>query len=464
MPFTGYPFLLFFLPAGLGGFAAFRKLGADQLSIWWLLLISIVFCAWSNATDLIVLAVSMGVSFCAGRVLHSTVEAGRRRMLLVAGLLFDGGLLLSFKVMGRLPLGISFYTFVQAYYLIDIYRKDAVPAGVADYLLAVTFFPKFVAGPIVRPADFLGQRRPIAQEAIASGAAMFAMGLVKKLLADHCAQWAGAVFSAAEHPLPAIGMCDAWIGVLAYTFQIYFDFSGYTDMAIGLGAFLGWRLPPNFNSPYKARNMIDFWRRWHMTLTAFLTENIYFRLPGQRKGAARRHLNLMITMVICGLWHGASWTFAIWGAYHGACLVVNHASRKTQASRHSTVVATALTFACVTVGWALFGARSLRGAWRLIGRMFGLAGAPLTPQLFDSASVAAAALYLGALAALACAGPNTQEILARHKVSINAAAGAVRSLHPAWIYPGLATLWVIGVLLLLSRGSGGGSPFIYAIF
>lgn len=468
---------------------AARKFGAPALATWWLLLASLVFCAWATPKDAIVLAASLAVNYLLGGALHATSVQERRKLLLVFGLVFDCGLLLVFKYAGFfvsilnqatgssmsaralwLPLGISFYTFVQIYYLLDIYRNESAPVTFAEYLQQVTFFPKFVAGPIMRPVSPPERVHSLhfSQDTVAVGAAMFAMGLAKKLLADHCAQWVGPVFGAAETPGHVLGMCDAWIGALAYTFQIYFDFSGYCDMAIGLGAFFGWRLPVNFNSPYRARSIIDFWRRWHITLTAFLTENVFFQLPGQRKGVAWRRMNLMITMTLCGLWHGAGWTYVIWGAFHGVCLLVNHTWREARASSswnkaHAPWAGQALTFLCVVLGWVLFAARTARGGLRLILQMFGLGG-PVGPQLFDITTVAWAALWLVVLGALACAGPNTQETVARGKARIAAMAVGVRSLRPSWIVPGLVTLWIIAVMLFLTAGTGGGSPFIYAIF
>ncbi len=488
MPFTGYPFLLFFLPVAIAGFGVARKFRARALSLWWLALVSMIFCGWANPRDLVVLAASIAVNYLFGCIL-ATGNPAWRKGLLAAGLAFNCGLLLAFKYTGflvsivnhlagssihapalGLPLGISFYTFVQIYYLIGTYTRESGSVTFTDYLLAVTFFPKFVAGPIMRPADFVPQRdgRNVNQDAIAGGAALFAMGFAKKLLADHCAQWAVPVFAAAETPARALGLGDAWIGALAYTFQIYFDFSGYSDMAIGIGAFFGWRLPVNFNSPYKARSAIEFWRRWHITLTSFLTENIYFRLPGQRKGVVRRHINLMITMTLCGFWHGAGWNYIIWGAFHGACLVLNHVWRKAReqhswGNAHAPLAAQALTSLCVVLGWVLFAAHTISGAGRVFLAMFGLNGL-LWPQLFDARATLSAALWIVVLAACACAGPNTQEIVAAWKKRISALASGLRLLRPSWVVPGLLVLWVVGVMLFLTRKTGGGSPFIYAIF
>jgi alginate O-acetyltransferase complex protein AlgI len=279
--------------------------------------------------------------------------------------------------------------------------------------------------------------------------------------------WARPVFAAADISSSAFGFADAWLGVLAYTFQIYFDFSGYSDMAIGLGTLFGWRIPVNFNSPYKARSVIDFWRRWHMTLTSFLTENIFFRLPGSRKGVLRRHLNLMITMVICGFWHGAGWTFLAWGALHGAYLIANHTWRKARelgswGQWRIPFAGQALTIVCVAAGWALFGAKTIEGGARLIQRMFGFGG-PVTAQLFEPSVAARAALWVVFLGVLALTGKNTQEILAHYKSSINLALVRTRSWSLSWLIPGLATLWVIGFMLYLINQSVG-SPFMYAIF
>ena len=228
-----------------------------------------------------------------------------------------------------LPLGISFYTFTQIAYLADVYANKAQEYAPANYALFVTWFPHLIAGPIMHHREMMPQfatafRAKIDPRLVLIGLSIFSVGLAKKvLLADQAAPFADAVFD--RGALLPLTFAEAWVGALAYTMQIYFDFSGYSDMAIGLSLMFGVRLPVNFNSPYKSKSIIEFWRRWHMTLSRFLRDYVYIPLGGNRRGPVRRYANLMATMLIGGLWHGAGWTFVIWGALHGLYLMANHA-------------------------------------------------------------------------------------------------------------------------------------------
>ncbi len=232
-----------------------------------------------------------------------------------------------------LPLGISFFTFTQIAFLVDAWKGKAQEYNFWHYLLFVTWFPHLIAGPILHHGQMMPQFKDpeiyrIRSRNISIGVALFAVGLGKKLLlADPISTYADPVFHAAATG-QAIGPMIAWVGAIAYTLQIYFDFSGYSDMAVGLSMLFGIHLPINFNSPYKARNIIEFWRRWHMTLSQFLRDYLYIPLGGNRKGETRRLVNLMLTMLLGGLWHGANWTFVIWGALHGAYLCINHMFQK----------------------------------------------------------------------------------------------------------------------------------------
>ena len=253
----------------------------------------------------------------------------------------------------------------------------------------MSFFPRLVAGPIIRYNEIapqFGPSRPPRAFAddLAIGLTMFVIGLLKKaVLADGIAPYASPVFAAAEHG-EAIDILMAWGGALAYTCQLYFDFSGYSDMAIGAARCFGIRFPMNFNSPYKANSIIDFWRRWHITLSRFLRDYLYFSLGGNRRGPVRRYLNLLITMLLGGLWHGANWTFIVWGALHGVYLMINHAwlavSARSDAlttfrnSRLGAAFGLILTFLAVVVAWVFFKAHSFAGAFTLLSGMAGLHG------------------------------------------------------------------------------------------
>jgi len=339
--------------------------------------------------------------------------------------------------------------------------------------LFVTYFPHLIAGPILHHAEMMPQFRlsrvyRFNPDNFSSGVVIFAIGLFKKaILADGVAQFVGPVFDAAERGASPM-LFDAWGGALAYTFQLYFDFSGYCDMAIGLSWMIGIALPLNFNSPYKAINITDFWRRWHMTLSRFLRDYLYIPLGGNRRGPTRRYANLLATMAIGGLWHGAGWNFVIWGMLHGAYLVIHHAWHAVQGhlglrvpQRLGTVLAWLLTFVAVVVGWVLFRAQSLAGAGRILGGMVGAHGCALpdgwiacTARDVGAASSALAGLWVwiwcAGLAAIALGLPNTQEFM-RDQLS-----GITRpvAIGPAAVRTAFrrSTTWAIAVSALLAAG------------
>lgn len=281
-----------------------------------------------------------------------------------------------------LPIGISFFTFTQIAFLADAYLKGTKEYRFVHYGLFVTYFPHLIAGPVLHHAQMMPQFREAASYRlnianIAAGLLIFAIGLFKKIvLADGISPYADAVFDASaagQQP----DMIEAWIGALAYTFQLYFDFSGYSDMAIGLSWMFNIRLPYNFDSPYKALNIAEFWRRWHMTLSAFLRDYLYIPLGGNQNGETRRYINLLVTMILGGLWHGANWTFVFWGALHGCYLMVNHGFQKITKNRLTVaretmafkILAWALTFICAVIAWVFFRASDFPSALRVLSSM-----------------------------------------------------------------------------------------------
>ncbi len=301
-----------------------------------LILASLFFYAWWNPKFVLLLLASAGMNYFFGVRIARARPSSHARHLLTAGVVLNLLCLGYFKyanffianynalagsqlafVQVTLPLGISFYTFTQLAFLIDVYRGIAVEFRFPNYLLFVTYFPHLIAGPILHHKQMMPQFADrntyrVRSKNLAIGLTFFCLGLLKKLyLADSLGAYADASFGASAHG--SVSFLTAWVGALAYTFQLYFDFSGYCDMAIGISWFFGIQLPINFNSPYKAPNIIDFWRRWHITLSNFLRDYVYISLGGNRKGKVRRHVNLMATMFIGGLWHGASWTFVVWG-------------------------------------------------------------------------------------------------------------------------------------------------------
>ena len=409
MLFNSYPFMFLFLPITLAGFFGLARLDR-RLAAAWLVLASLFFYGWWNPRYLALLGGSIVFNHLMGLSIARALNAQARRRLLIVGIVGDLSLLAYYKYadfllssigilahrdLGRigvvLPLGISFFTFTQIAFLVDVSRGIATEVNPIHYGLFVTYFPHLIAGPVLHHKEMMPQfdrpttYRPRANE-LASGLSMFVIGLFKKvIIADLCGPWAASVFDLS--PAKDLSLIAAWSGAVAYSLQIYFDFSGYTDMAIGISRLFGIELPLNFNSPYQAESIVDFWRRWHMTLSRFLRDYLYIPLGGNRQGPVRRHLNLMLTMLLGGLWHGAGWTFVIWGGLHGAYLIVNHVwhgasrgSRTDQAPRSrllGRIFSRLLTFAAVTVAWVFFRATDLSRACAVLRGLFGWNGIAL---------------------------------------------------------------------------------------
>lgn len=283
-----------------------------------------------------------------------------------------------------LPLAISFYTFQQIAYLVDSYRQETKEYNFLDYGLFVTFFPQLIAGPIIQHSDVMSQfkdreNRKINFKNIGLGIFVFAVGLFKKVaIADTFAVWANKGYGMYE----TLTFIDSWVTSLAYTFQLYFDFSGYSDMAIGLGLLFNISFPMNFNSPYKAVSIQDFWRRWHITLSNFLTRYIYIPLGGNRKGVVRTYVNILIIFFVSGMWHGAGWTFIIWGTTHGVAMVIHRLWSKA-GLRLNKILAWFITFQFVNVTWVFFRAPSVDVALHVIKGMFGFNGIALPKEFSD---------------------------------------------------------------------------------
>jgi D-alanyl-lipoteichoic acid acyltransferase DltB (MBOAT superfamily) len=348
MLFNSYPFVLVFLPAVLLGFALLTRVTvAPRVVCTYLTIVSLIFYAWWDWRYLALLGFSVAFNFGWGRLLQARLLAGGAapRWRLALGIAVNLALLGYFKYANffvdtantlfgsgwalervALPLAISFFTFEQVIYLVDTAAGRTPPHGFLAYAAFMTFFPRLISGPIVRPAEIVPQlTRPATfrfdPANVSQGLFIFAIGLAKKvLLADTFGAWVPAIFD----QVSVVSFNDAWGAIVAFALQVYFDFSGYSDMAVGLALLFGIHLPENFDSPYQARSLIDFWRRWHMTLTRFLRDYLYIPLGGNRRGAWRHHANVMVTMMLGGLWHGANWTFVAWGAWHGFFLTVNH--------------------------------------------------------------------------------------------------------------------------------------------
>lgn len=399
MLFNSALFLLAFLPVVVLGYYGWRAHARYTAAEVWLLAWSLVFYASWELQNLPLLIVSLTLNYAVGQHLRRCP----RRGWLVAGIAFNLGLLgfykyadfflgevnrlvaAPFPLLGvALPLGLSFITFQQVAYLVDSYRGQASSeTSLLRYALFVTFFPQLVAGPIVQHREILPQLaalagpRPALPVGVATGLFIFCVGLFKKVvIADSVAPWADRAFADAT----ALGFFDAWTAALAYTLQIYFDFSAYSDMAVGLGLLFGVRIPLNFLSPYQAVTISEFWRRWHITLGRFLRDYLYIPLGGSRGHLPRTVAALAVTMLLGGLWHGAAWTFVAWGGLHGAYLALYHLWRRGP-WRLPRPLAWTLTFGAVLFAWVLFRAASFADAWHIWGAMLGLNGVVLPNTL-----------------------------------------------------------------------------------
>jgi D-alanyl-lipoteichoic acid acyltransferase DltB (MBOAT superfamily) len=415
MLFNSWQFILLFLPITVFIFYQIGKLGKPNLAIFWLMVASLFFYGWWNPPYLILLLFSIVFNYTFGCLLSAfTIKHQRNKWTLALGVAVNLALLIYFKyanffivnindVLGTnfnlykiiLPLGISFFTFQQIAYLVDAYRGETKEYSFMQYTLFVSFFPQLIAGPIVHHKEIIPQfkNKSILRfnpENLAVGLTIFCIGLGKKLLlADYIALFATPVFNAAANDV-SITFLEAWTGALAYTFQLYFDFSGYSDMAIGAARMVGVKLPLNFDSPYKSMNIIEFWRRWHITLSNFLRDYLYIPLGGNRKGKLRRYINLMITMLLGGLWHGAGWTFVFWGGLHGFYLCLNHLWHEIlRALGHdwkkspwwSRGLGCLVTFLAVVIAWVFFRADNMSTAILMLKSMVGVNGISLSPSV-----------------------------------------------------------------------------------
>ncbi|MBI3619155.1 MBOAT family protein [Candidatus Peregrinibacteria bacterium] len=403
MLFHSFSFLFVFLPLAVMGFFTTAHIGGRRIAILWLIAASLFFYAWWNPVYILLLFVSIITNYLLGVFLQARER--HRKSILFAGISFNLLLLGYFKYANFfvdtldaltgigwnlshivLPLGISFFTFQKIAYLVDIYQRKTVPAGFLDYCLFVAFFPQLIAGPIVHHAEMIPQfKNPqmlrFSSENIAVGLTILLAGLAKKVIfADTIAAFATPVFAASARGA-TIAFPEAWGAALAYTLQLYFDFSGYTDMAIGSARLFGLHLPSNFNAPYVSVSIVDFWRRWHITLSRFLRQYVYVPLGGNRKGRVRTCINLFVTLLVGGVWHGAGWTFVVWGALHGTYLVINHAwsgfrkslgHAKTAPSFLGTLAGRTLTFLAIVCGWVLFRAENLASAGSMLLSMSGM--------------------------------------------------------------------------------------------
>jgi len=466
--FNSYEFIFAFLPITLMLFFLVSKYNKEK-ALGVLVLASLFFYGWWKVEYLFLIILSMLFNYVIGQLISKrSDQQSASKPILILGITFNLGLLGYYKYANFfvdnvaaltgidwqietifLPLAISFFTFQQIAYLVDAFKGITKEYRFIHYALFVTFFPQLIAGPIVHHKEMLPQfmqneKIKASLENILIGLMIFSIGLFKKaVLADGVAVYATPVFNMAQAG-QEIGFFESWGGALAYTCQLYFDFSGYSDMAIGAARMFGIKLPLNFHSPYKALSISDFWRRWHMTLSRFLRDYVYIALGGNKKGKVRRYTNLLITMLLGGLWHGAGWTFVMWGFLHGMYLVINHAwgfmVKKLSIQKYLDnalwrTCSWTLTFLAVVVGWVFFRAESFDAALLMLHAMSGgtyvaipngiaIHLGPLT-DILQNAGVAftygggrvfvMTYLWVGILLFAAIVFPNTQQIMRHYK-------------------------------------------------
>ncbi|MFG1330333.1 MBOAT family protein [Xanthobacter autotrophicus] len=472
MVFSSVTFLFYFLPAFLLCYFATPGVRAKNLV---LLAFSLVFYAWGGLANVAVLAVSIVGNYLFALFIDKRSERWRLRALGLAVAANLGGLI-AFKYAGflaenlnvlldplgvalpvvhpALPLGISFFTFHAISYLVDVYRRKAAANGrFEEIAVYITMFPQLVAGPIVRYSTIerrIHTRRTTLGR-VSAGLRIFIIGLSwKVLIADEVAPVVAAVFDNTPHP----NLGEAWLGLTAYALQIYFDFGGYSNMAIGLAIAMGLKFPRNFNLPYGARSISDFWRRWHMSLSNWFRDYVYIPLGGNRAGHAQTAVNLWTVFLLCGLWHGASWTFVIWGIHHGTFLVLERTRFGAALKAAPRLLSHAYVLLVVLSGWVWFRANSLPDAMELFEGLIGLNGAgPLAAHLQVTLKTVTMVIMVLAwpLAMFGLPRPGARALSPRLRLAL---FGTVDTL----------VVWALFALCVLSVGAATYSPFLYFRF
>ena len=499
MLFNSYEFIFFYLPVVLTGFFWIAH-SSHRLAALWLAVASLFFYGWWNFHFVLLVIASVGFNYAMSHTIgHACTRSGAKQwamQVLVTAIVGNLLLLGYFKYANFfisatnqfigahwglinlvLPLGISFFTFTQIAFLVDVYRGIAREYNFIHYLLFVTYFPHLIAGPVLHhkemmPQFALASTYRFNPENLSVGITIFSIGLFKKvILADGLSAYADPVFAAPSTGV-ALSFIEAWGGALCYTLQLYFDFSGYSDMAIGLSRMFGVILPLNFHSPYKASNIIEFWRHWHMTLSRFLRDYLYIPLGGNRKGKAHRYVNLVVTMLLGGLWHGAGWTFIIWGGLHGMYLIINHAWHSLRRRigqdpnkpppRPIQVFAVLLTFLAVVVAWVVFRAKNYTTAVTILKSMAGLNGVNFS---MTSNLVMGNVIYWILISLLIVwFAPNTQQIMAAYKPALDVPQEVAWIRRLCWspsIYSAIL-VWLFSFIAIINLDKK--SAFLYFQF
>ncbi|WP_417489008.1 MBOAT family O-acyltransferase [Maricaulis sp.] len=482
MLFNSIEFLFLFLPVTLVIYYTARRFGGHQAALALLTLASLVFYGWWNASYLALLLSSIIVNHGFGMAIR---HRGSQPWLAI-GIVFNLALTGVYKypdffvantnaVTGldlplahlALPLAISFFTFQQISYLVDVARNHASPGSVVKHALFVSFFPQLIAGPIIRHREIADQfddagRKDKLSDNLGIGFTIFALGLAKKvLLADNLEPFASSGFDMAAHG-GEVGALAAWTSALCYAFQIFFDFSGYSDMALGLARMFGFHIPANFNAPYRATSIVDFWRRWHITLSRFLRDYLYIPLGGNRKGETRRWVNLFIVMLLGGLWHGAAWTFVVWGGLHGLglawCHWIDSKFPNGLFPKPLKFLAPLLTFAFVTFAWVFFRAESFAAASEMLAGMAGLNG--LGENVGDEPFIAIIVSL-----AIIWALPDTISVVSRY-LDPRTLAGQENNLQKGWRWSASTTsaILIASLFFIAIINSWTVAEFIYYRF
>ena len=502
MLFTQFEFIFVFVPVTLIGYFGISKIFPQpSAQVIWLAVASLVFYGYWDIRFVPIIAVSIVTNYLFGRAIGALPSGSPRRKHLLITVIAGNLLALAFfkytnfgistyntltgssvrNVPIALPLGISFFVFTQIAYLVDVYGGYASERSFSKYVLFVTYFPHLIAGPILHHSEMMPQfgaeeNRRFSVERLAIGITIFSIGLFKKaVIADGFALVAGPVF--AQAATGDVAFHDAWYGALAYSLQIYYDFSGYSDMAIGLSTIFRISLPFNFDAPYKSQSVIEFWRRWHISLSRFLRDYLYIPLGGNRGGEWMRNANLAATMLLGGLWHGAGWTFVIWGALHGIYLAINHTwvrfiKRIPTLERFSTtmsyaILALLLTQLCVVVAWVFFRATSFTASIRMLSAMFHVGARSMSQYTYLVDHSALAAIAVGYLTCLLL--PNVNDLFRNLNVGISIYATPRTWSLVQWRWEP-RTVWALASVGMLALGlfitliSGDLSPFLYFQF
>jgi alginate O-acetyltransferase complex protein AlgI len=472
MVFSSVTFLFYFLPLFLLAFYATRR-SKTVVAVF-----SIIFYAWGEPAFVVLLFGSILMNYWLGLRIEREHGTGAARLWIAAGIVLNLIPLALFKYSGfvlqtltavtglspkyavkyafALPLGISFFTFHALSYLIDVYRRDVrAERSIRDMILYIAMFPQLVAGPLVRYKTIAGElHRPnVSLDRTADGVRLFLIGLSQKvLIANTVSASADAIFALPQDQLSSL---VAWVGIVCYTAQIYFDFAGYSNMAIGLALMIGFTFPINFNYPYVARSMTEFWRRWHISLSSWFRDYVYIPLGGNRGSPVRTYVNLTIVFLLCGIWHGAAWTFVLWGLAHGLLLVVERLGLGRIIAGCPIVVQHGYVLLLVMATWVLFRADGVPQAFAYLGAMFGVgAEAPFAPPL---ARFLGWDVLLALGAAVIGAGPYGAKLGRR-------ALQALSTVRPLGSAAELGTLAALFVLVAMSLAGGAYNPFIYFRF